>query len=145
MIFAIRLDVFWAQLVSELLYRNLEVHCRHQWLYISKALSGERKQPEERLTRRTETSQLPKLCLTFCLWRDLIHPKWTFGSGAPTYRVRAQLNFQTKSDIRGCHIVVSRDRRLPEVQQQAEEVAKEAAQCDDWKPSRVKGRCWRFF
>lgn len=96
------------------------------------------------LTCRMEPSQPSNFVsgdeFTFCLIRQ----KCTSVSCTPTYRVRAQSNFKTKSDIRGCHIVVSRDRRLPEAQQQAEEVAKEAAQCDNWKPSRGKGAMLAF-
>lgn len=66
------------------------------------------------------------------------------------YRLLAQFSiritgFSLKCDITGCHIAVSRDHSLPEVQQQAEEVVKEASQCDDWKRSRVKRRCLLMF
>lgn len=56
----LELDWMFAELsfICELLYRNLEVHCRHHWVYISKVLSGERKQPEKCPTCRIETSQL---------------------------------------------------------------------------------------
>lgn len=39
-------------------------------------------------------------------------------------------------NIRGRHIVVSRDHRLPDEQRCAEKVVKEAARCDNWKYSR---------
>lgn len=47
--------------------------------------------------------------------------------------------FSLKCDIiRACHIVVSRDHSLPEVQQQGKGVVKEATQCDNWKHSSAR-------